>query len=76
MVRVGGDTKQYKFKQPFDEAPVVFVTRISTLKYPVKARAWEITKDGFKVVLTRQVEASKYGKTISGQRVSFHAIEK
>lgn len=71
MVRVGGDTIEYKFKQPFAEAPVVFVTPISTLKYPVKARAWEITKDGFKVVLTRQVEASKFGKAIVKQRVSF-----
>lgn len=76
MVRVGGDTIVYKFKQPFAEAPVVFVTPISTLKYPVKARAWEITKDGFKVVLTRQVEASKFGKAIVKQRVSFFAIEK
>lgn len=76
MVRVGGDTIEYKFKQPFAEAPVVFVTPISTLKYPVKARAWEITKDGFKVVLTRQVEASKFGKAIVKQRVSFFAIEK
>lgn len=76
MVRVGGDTIEYKFKQPFAEAPVVFVTPISTLKYPVKARAWEITKDGFKVVLTRQVEASKFGKVIVKQRVSFFAIEK
>lgn len=75
-VKVGSDTIEYKFKQPFAEAPVVFVTPISTLKYPVKARAWEITKDGFKVVLTRQVEASKFGKVIVKQRVSFFAIEK
>ena len=76
VVRVGGDTIEYKFKQPFAETPVVFVTPYSTLKYPVKARAWEITKDGFKVVLTRQVEASKFGKVIVKQRVSFFAIEK
>lgn len=76
VVKVGGDTIEYKFKQPFAEAPVVFVTPNSTLKYPVKARAWEITKDGFKVVLTRQVEASKFGKVIVKQRVSFFAIEK
>ena len=75
-VRVGGDTIEYKFKQPFAAAPVVFVTPNSTLQYPVKARAWEITKDGFKVVLTRQVEASKFGKAIVKQRVSFFAIEK
>lgn len=75
-VRVGGDTIEYKFKQPFAETPVVFVTPNSTLQYPVKARAWEITKDGFKVVLTRQVEASKFGKAIVKQRVSFFAIEK
>lgn len=75
-VRVGGDTIEYKFKQPFAETPVVFVTPNSTLQYPVKARAWKITKDGFKVVLTRQVEASKFGKAIVKQRVSFFAIEK
>lgn len=73
---VGSDTVEYKFNQSFDEVPVVFVTPISTLKYPVKARVWDITKEGFKVVLTRQVGASKYANTIVKQAVSYLAIEK
>ncbi len=73
---VGPDTVEYKFNQPFDEAPVVFVTPISSLKYPVKARVWDITREGFKVVLTRQVGASKFANTIVKQQVSYLAIEK
>lgn len=73
---VGGDTIEYKFNQPFEEAPVVFVTPISTLKYPVKARVWNITKDGFKVVLTRQAGASKFANSIVKQQVAYLAIEK
>lgn len=77
-VKVAGDTIEYKFKQPFTETPVVFVTPSvsANLTYPLKARAWDVTKDGFKVVLTRQVGAKKYGNNILRQRVSFFAIEK
>lgn len=74
--RVGGDAIEYKFKQPFSETPVVFATPFSSLKYPVVARVFDITKDGFKIVLNRQYGASKFAAAIVAQRVAFFAIEK
>lgn len=76
-VRVGGDTVEYKFQEPFNEAPVVFVTPISTYKnFPLMARVWDVTKDGFKVVLTRQYGTKEAYSSIVPQRVSYVAIEK
>lgn len=76
-LRVGKDTVEYKFNEPFDEAPVVFVTPISTYKIsPLMARVWDVTKDGFKVVLTRQLDAKNTNPNFALQRVSYVAIEK
>ena len=76
-LRVGGDTIEYKFNEPFAEAPVVFVTPVSTYKnYPMMARVWDVTKDGFKVVMTRQYGMKEKYPSIVGQRVSYVAIEK
>ena len=74
VLRLGGDTVQYKFNEPFEEAPVVFVTPISTnTQYPCEARVWDVTKDGFKVVMTRQKGISSL---VIKQRVSYFALEK
>ena len=74
---MGGDTIEYKFNEPFAEAPVVFVTPVSTYKnYPMMARVWDVTKDGFKVVMTRQYGMKEKYPAIVGQRVSYVAIEK
>lgn len=76
-LRVGGDTVVYKFKQPFAEAPVVFATPLSTQKgYPLMARVWNVTKDGFKIILTRQYGTKEAFPNIVAQRVSYVAIEK
>lgn len=76
-LRLAGDTVECKFNVPFDEAPVVFVTPLSSnKKYPMMARVWDVTKDGFKAVMTRQVGAKAYAANIVGQRVSYIAIEK
>ena len=73
---VGADTVEYKFSKPFEDMPVVFVTPVSSLKYPVKARVFDITKDGFKVTLTRQVGASSIAASIVKQKMAYLAIEK
>ncbi len=74
ILRLGSDTIDYKFNVPFDEAPVVFVTPISTnTQYPCEARVWNVTKDGFKVVMTRQKGITSQ---MLKQRVSYFAIEK
>ncbi len=76
-LRVGGDTVEYKFNEPFKEAPVVFVTPISTYKKcPLLARVWDITNEGFKVVLTRQYGTKETYPNILTQRLSYVAIEK
>lgn len=76
-IYVAGDTVEYKFKQPFGEAPVVFVTPLSTYKnYPMIARVWDVTKEGFKIVLTRQYGTKEKYPNIVRQRVSYIAIEK
>ena len=59
---VKGDTLNVQFDTPFPEGttPVVIIQNNSTnLTYaPVVARAWDITNEGFKVVLTRQAGVS------------------
>lgn len=76
-LRVGGDTIEYKFAVPFAEAPVVFVTPVSTLKsYPLVARVWNITKEGFKVVMTRQLGTKSNYSNIVAQRLAYFAIDK
>lgn len=76
-VYVAGDTVEYKFKQPFEKAPVVFATPLTTYKnYPMIARVWNVTKDGFKIVLTRQHGTKEKYPSIVRQRVSYVAIDK
>lgn len=76
-LRVGGDTVEYKFAVPFSEAPVVFVTPLSSWKnYPVMARVWNVTKDGFKVVMTRQLGTKEEYSNVAAQRVAYFAIDK
>lgn len=76
-LRVGGDTIEYKFTVPFDETPVVFVTPVSTLKfYPMVARVWNVTKEGFKVVMTRQLGTKENYSNIVAQRLAYFAIDK
>lgn len=69
-----GDTVEYKFNEPFATVPLVFVTPISTNEYyPCEARVWNVTKEGFKVVLTRQKGMTQ---TLTQRRASYLAIEK
>lgn len=52
---IGTDTVDVKFKQPFAEVPVVLVTVMGNKnKYPVSARAFDVTAEGFKLVVRRQ----------------------
>lgn len=70
-----GDTIEYKFKEPFSTVPVVFVTPISTNKtFPCEARVWDVTKEGFKVVLTRQ--KGNESQTMVQRLATYLAIEK
>lgn len=71
------DTVEYKFNQAFTEAPVVFVTSQSTSKnYPFMARVWDITNEGFKVIMTRQKAMDEKYSAFAGQKVTYFAIEK
>ena len=70
-----GDTIEYKFKEPFATVPVVFVTPLSTNKvFPCEARVWDVTKEGFKVVLTRQ--KGNEAQTMVQRLATYLAIEK
>ena len=70
-----GEVVEYKFKEPFETVPLVFVTPISTNKaFPCEARVWDVTKEGFKVVLTRQ--KGKESQTMVQRRATYLAIEK
>lgn len=76
-LKVDGDTVEYKFDKAFDEVPVVFVTAQSTNKaYPYIARVWDVTKEGFKVVMTRQKGTETSYPKILSQKVSYFAIDK
>lgn len=71
------DTVEYTFNQPFDEAPVVFVTPQSmSSNYPVSFRVWDVTKNGFKIVGTRQQAMDEKYSGFSGLKVNYFAIEK
>lgn len=74
-LRLGSDTVEYKFCEAFSERPLVFVTPISTnTKYPCEARVWDIDKEGFKVVMTRQKGTEN--QLMLKQTVSYFALEK
>ena len=68
--------REVKFRQPFAEAPVVMVcprTNVATAT-PTMWRVWDVTNEGFKVVLMRQA-----GSTVTTQLnlpVAYLAIEK
>lgn len=71
------DTAWVTFAKPFEEAPVVLVSPFTygtaANPYPVTARPFDITKEGFKIILQRQAEG------LTGTRnccVSFLAIDK
>lgn len=73
----GKDTAWVTFMKPFEEIPVVLVSPFTygtaTNPYPVTARPFDITKEGFKVILQRQAT----GPTGTRQcKVSFLAIDK
>ena len=68
--------REVKFRQPFAEAPVVMVcprTNVATAT-PTMWRVWDVTNEGFKVVLTRQ--ASVTSTTQFQLPVAYLAIEK
>ncbi len=53
--RINSDTTEVTFKQPFETIPVVMVSPYgNSLSYPVTARVFDITTEGFKVKLQRQ----------------------
>ena len=76
-IAVGNDTVYCKFVQPFAEGttPVVFATpRYTSSTYPYMWRVWNVTNEGFKVILMRQK-----GLTYAGwpkQYVAYFAIAK
>lgn len=74
----GSDTAVITFAQPFDDVPVVMASpntyQVSTNPYPVSSRVFDVTKEGFKIILLRQ---SGYTKThIRSCQVSYVAIER
>lgn len=70
-----GDTATYTFTKSFDETPVVMATPIytSTL-YPLMWRVFDVTPNGFKVVLQRQKENDTQNKARIKADLSFFAI--
>ena len=76
-IAVGNDTIYCKFIQPFaaGTTPVVFVTpRYTSSSYPYMWRVWNVTNEGFNVILMRQK-----GLTYAGwpkQYVAYFAIAK
>ena len=76
---LGKDTVEYKFNVPFDEVPLVFLTPYGAYnpKYPFIARVWDVTKEGFKAVMTRQKALDEtYPTSFTSSKVSYLAIEK
>ena len=74
MLGVGADVVAVKFKQPFADAPVVMVTTYNNQnKYPVSARALDVTNEGFKLVARRQHALSGTMKPVN---ISYFAIDK
>ena len=64
---------EVKFNQPFEQTPVVLVTTsASKLTYPVVPRVKDVTKDGFKVRLTREKGVSI---RFSPEDVNYFAVE-
>ena len=74
----GSDTAVITFAQPFDDVPVVMASpntyQVSTNPYPVISRVFDVTKEGFKIILLRQ---SGYTKTsLRSCQVSYVALER
>ena len=73
--QVKGEVVEVTFQQPFAEAPVVFVTPLhsSATLPPAMWRVYDITPEGFKLLLQYQVgETDKFTQ----RKVSYFAIEK
>ena len=76
-ISVKRDTVEFKFDKAFKEAPVVFVTPYySATNFPYMARVWDVTNEGFKVILQRQKAIDEKYPGFSGQKVAYVAIEK
>lgn len=73
----GADTAIVTFKTPFAEVPVVLVSpynySVATGAYPVTARPFDITNEGFKIVLKRQAVGPTGFRDCN---VSYFAIER
>lgn len=73
----GRDTAIVTFKKPFADVPVVltspFTYGVATNPYPVSTRPFDITKEGFKVILQRQAGAAS---SFRDCQVSYLAMDK
>ena len=70
------DTASYTFTQTFTTTPVVMATPIySSSLYQLMWRVFDVTPQGFKVVLQRQKELDVQNKTKIRGDISFFAIE-
>lgn len=77
--RMGGDWVQVTFKNPFEDAPVVFTTLMSNRNFgenkgPAYPRVRNVTKEGFEVRITREDKLSSALWPVMGEEVVYYAI--
>lgn len=70
------DTVSYTFTEPFEDTPIVLATPLySSAKYPIFWRVFDVTPEGFKIVLQRQYSLDS-DILKPAANVMFFAIEK
>ena len=74
----GSDTAVITFAQPFNDTPIVMASpgqyAVTVSPYPVITRVFDVTKEGFKVILLRQSGVT--AKSVRSCDVSYVAIER
>lgn len=76
-INVGRDTVQVTFAKPFATAPVVFaMPQSKNSNYPLTPRIWDVTAEGFKLILKRQQSMDEKYPGFTTSKVGYFAIEK
>lgn len=71
-----GKVVEYKFTEPFNEAPVVMATPIyPSVTYPIMWRVYDVTPEGCKIILQKQAGIEDNVSRVSAE-IALFAIEK
>lgn len=74
---IGSDVTEVKFAKPFDKKPVVFVTpKYQTQAYPYFWRIFDVTPEGFKIVMQREKITESSFANLARVEVGYFAIDK